>query len=98
MNIMLKECLLTLCLVTVLIYFIIPFYSPSRHARHYEYIDIENIYKSLKLYNSYFVNSNLKDCNYQNIILKNEDVEIDSVATYRNFSTPFAGEFFMNYI
>lgn len=89
MKIMLKQCLLTLCIVII----IIAVYFPTRHARRYEYIEIENIYESLKLYNSHFINSNLRDCNYQKIILNNEDVEIDSVTTYRNFSKPFAGEF-----
>lgn len=88
---MLKQCLLTLCIVII----IIAVYFPARHARHYEYIEIENIYKTLELDNSHLISSNLKDCNYQNIILNNEDIEIDSVNTYRNFSKPFTGEFFI---
>lgn len=90
-EIMLKQCLLTLCIVIILI----AVYFPTRHARHYDYIKIENIYNSLKFENSHFINSNLKDCNYQKVILNNEDVEINSVTTYRNFSKPFAGEFYI---
>lgn len=84
-EIMLKRCLLTLGVVI----FIIALYSPARHARHYEYVKVENIYNSLELGNKNLI---LKDCNYQDIILNNEDVEVNSVSKPRDFSKPLAGK------
>lgn len=86
---MLKKCLLSLGLVII----VIAVYFPTRHARHYEYIQINNIFDSLELRISNFYNSNLKGCNYNNIILRNEDIDINSISTAnRNFSEPFAGK------
>lgn len=85
---MLKQCLLSLGVVA----FVISVYYPTRHARRYEYIETEKIFESLQYENQFFFDSNLKRCNYQNIILNNEDVEIKSISSHRNFSTPFAGE------
>lgn len=85
---MLKQCLLTLGLVIIAI----GVYFPARHARHYEYIKTENVYNSLEIENSPYIDSNLKKCNYQKIIVNNEDIEISSIYEYRNFSNPLAGE------
>lgn len=84
---MLKRCLLTLGIFII----VVAVYFPTRHARHYEYIEVEDIFNSLELGKSNFINSNLKGCNYKDIILKNEEIDINSVTKFRNFSKLLAG-------
>lgn len=85
---MLKQCLFFLGVIII----VIAVYCPSRHARRYEFIKTEKISESLNFESSIFFDHSLKSCNYENIILNNEDVNIESVCTHRNFSKPFAGE------
>lgn len=84
---MLKQCLVTLGVIIILI----AVYFPARHARHYKYIEVENVFNSLQLGTRKYMGSNI-GCSYQNIIINNEDIAINSITKYKNFSKPLAGK------
>ncbi|KAJ8964699.1 hypothetical protein NQ314_004691, partial [Rhamnusium bicolor] len=86
-KIMLKNCLLTLGVVII----IVAIYFPTRHARHYNYITIDKIYKEIELRKPKNSESNLKTCTYQELILKNADIEISTVMERKPFQQPYAG-------
>lgn len=85
---MIKNCLLTIGVVII----IVAIYFPDRHARHYNYINKENILKQIKLQEPTTIYSNLRSCTYQDIILNNVDVEIKTITDYQPFQRPFSGK------
>lgn len=68
---MTNKCLLIICSFVVLI----GIYWPSRHARRYDYILIDKISKELIYDINILINPNLKDCNYDDIISNNINIE-----------------------
>ncbi|XP_044253580.1 beta-1,4-galactosyltransferase 1 isoform X1 [Tribolium madens] len=57
----------------------IAIYWPTRHARHYDYIDLKDVYKELQFTQKI---SHLRNCNYKEVILNNTDVEIGEAKSY----------------
>ncbi|RZB39740.1 beta-1,4-galactosyltransferase 1 [Asbolus verrucosus] len=81
------KCVLIICSVIA----VIAIYSPARHARHYDYIDIEDIYDELVFSRSENAKPNLKNCDYEEAILNNREIEIESINKPNEFYKPGQG-------
>ncbi|CAH1179366.1 unnamed protein product [Phaedon cochleariae] len=79
-----------LIILTIVIIFI-AVYFPTRHARHYNYIALQNIANELDLRKPIEIDYNLKNCTYHGVVLNNEDINIDSVYVTKTFNKTFIG-------
>lgn len=71
---------------------IIAIYFPTRHARHYEYVDDTHVLEELVI--SDISNSvNLKSCSYKNLILNGSDIEFEKFFSTVTFEKPENGKF-----
>jgi hypothetical protein len=84
---MTTKCILVVCSVIAAI----AIYWPARHARHYDYIDLERVYNELLF--SHIGNSkpNLKNCDYEDVIVNNSDIDVASITVPKHFDRPGLG-------
>jgi hypothetical protein len=85
---MTTKCILVVCSVIAAI----AIYWPARHARHYDYIDLERVYNELLF--SHIGNSkpNLKNCDYEDVIVNNSDIDVASITVPKHFDRPGLGD------
>lgn len=82
------------CLLAVLcVVLIIALYFPARHARHYEYVDDNDILNELVITEELATRNDLKSCSYKNLILNGSDVEFGEFYRSVQFEKPENGEF-----
>lgn len=89
---MTTKCLLVFCGFIV----IIAVYFPARHARHYDFIQPNEVLNEILLHDFSTDEHNLKNCTYKNVIQKNTEIEIDEI--YKNlndYEKPDAGNVFL---
>ncbi|XP_045462996.1 beta-1,4-galactosyltransferase 1 isoform X3 [Harmonia axyridis] len=88
------KCSKNIGLLTITIAALIGIYFPSRHARHYECVNIDNILGSLHLESveSNIQNNNLKNCTYETVLFDpNNKIQIKEVIQQRVYSEPTSG-------
>lgn len=68
----------------------IAIYWPARHARHYDYIEIDEVHSQLQFVQETLPH-NTKNCSYESVILRNSDVDFLSVLESKNYLTPEQG-------
>ncbi|XP_066258961.1 beta-1,4-galactosyltransferase 6 [Euwallacea similis] len=83
---MLSRCIQLLCVTAVFV----AVYFPSRHARHYDYITLENAFQEVVL-NYPSSGSSLQNCTYQDTILNNEVVPVSNISVLQDFIAPLPG-------
>ncbi|XP_050518661.1 beta-1,4-galactosyltransferase 2-like [Diabrotica virgifera virgifera] len=76
---------ITLLIIAIAVYF------PSRHARHYSYIPLDDIKDELDLEWPQYVNYDLKNCSYENILRDNNEVDISTITEEKQFEKPLSG-------
>ncbi|VEN33865.1 unnamed protein product [Callosobruchus maculatus] len=69
-----------------LVIIIVAVYFPTRHARHYSYIKVENVASEIE-WNAP-AEPRSKNCSYENLILNNVDIDIRSIYDYRGEHKP----------
>ncbi|KAJ8982089.1 hypothetical protein NQ317_011087 [Molorchus minor] len=69
---------------------IVAIYFPTRHARNYSYIPTNRIYKEIVLLKTENQIHNLNRCTYEDLILKNKNIEITSVTEKKEFPKAFS--------
>ncbi|KAJ3660575.1 hypothetical protein Zmor_005017 [Zophobas morio] len=84
---MTTKCILIVCSVIALI----AIYWPARHARHYDYIDLADVYDELLFVHVKTNKPNLKYCDYEDVIVNNSDVDVEEVVEQRRFYRPKNG-------
>ena len=70
---------------------LIAIYWPARHARHYDYIDLADVYDELLFVHVKTNKPNLKYCDYEDVIVNNSDVDVEEVVEQRRFYRPKNG-------
>ncbi|XP_057661674.1 beta-1,4-galactosyltransferase 2 isoform X1 [Diorhabda carinulata] len=70
---------------------VIAVYYPSRHARRYDYISVEDIPNELNLHWPQFIDYHLKNCSLQNILVNSKEIDISSITKEKYFQKPLTG-------
>ncbi|KAL1497182.1 hypothetical protein ABEB36_008181 [Hypothenemus hampei] len=84
---MLLKCVQLLCVTAI----IVAVYFPTRHARHYDYIAIENALKEVVLQSPFSSRRDLKSCTYEDVILNSQPVPMDNITGQQDFIPPLPG-------
>lgn len=81
------------CLVAFGLVAFIAIYFPARHARHYNYVENEKILQELVPAKGINVNSNLKICTYEHVVLNGTEIEYNQIYTAKHIDTTLKGTF-----
>ncbi|CAH0547564.1 unnamed protein product [Brassicogethes aeneus] len=84
---MFLKCFLPICVIVLLI----AIYFPTRHARHYKYIEDQWILSELITEKPIHSNSNLKTCNYKELIENSVEIEYKDIHNTKEFNPPESG-------
>lgn len=81
-----------LTIITAFVIVIIVTFHPERHAKYYTYIPTEDTIKQLVI--NLDNESNLKICDYENVIKNKQEISIYDISNVRNYVQPLGGNWF----
>lgn len=84
---MLTKCVQLLCVTAVFV----AVYFPARHARHYDYVTLENAIKEIVLRAPGTALLGSRNCTYRNVILNNEEIPVSNITKNSYFVQPLPG-------
>lgn len=77
-------------------YLFIIIHWPTRHARRYSCISDDKVIEVLIKENLKIRDSNLRNCDYQNVIYENKEYSVPNRGTFYNYKRPNLGDLFIN--